>query len=189
MRPTPGQRCDDEQQKLSTSISRNLQWNLHKRATDVQTTCKVLHRHANVLVAHPRVGRNTTYVDGKYRVAYVTPLAPSLSLTVPVTRKNRKSKQDSRNAGKPMTYLSSGIDSSMTTKNSTNKQLAVWMLICRYHHHWREKDSTRKDSSVLLHAMIKVKILNITLLAGVGWHHQCLCSPFHNRSRMHNCQQ
>ena len=123
MRPTPGQRCENEQQKLSTSISRNLQWNLHRRATDVQPTCKVLHRHANILVAHPRVGRNTTYVDGKYRVAYVTPLAPSLSLTVPVTRKNRKSKQDSRNAGKPMTYLSSGIDSSMTTKK-LNKQTA-----------------------------------------------------------------
>ena len=53
----------------------------------------------------------------------------------------------------------------------------------------QDKDSTRKNSSGLLHAMIKVKIQKIALLAVVGWHHQCPNSLFHNSSRIHKCQQ
>ena len=53
----------------------------------------------------------------------------------------------------------------------------------------QDKDSTRKNFSGLLHAMIKVKIQKIALLAVVGWHHQCPNSLFHNSSRIHKCQQ
>lgn len=52
----------------------------------------------------------------------------------------------------------------------------------------QDRDSTRKNSSGLLHAMIKVKIQKIALLAVVGLHHQCPNSLFHN-SRIHMRQQ
>jgi hypothetical protein len=91
-----------------------------------------------------------------------------------------------------MKQLTSGIDSSMTTKK-LNKQTAcclhvgmLWYVVIIT---TQDKDSTRKNSSGLLHAMIKVKMQKIALLAVVGWHHQCPNSLFHNSSRIHKCQQ
>ena len=90
-----------------------------------------------------------------------------------------------------MKQLTSGIDSSMTT-NKLNKQTACCLHVDML---WyvgiittQDKDSTRKNSSGLLRAMIKVKIQKIAPLAVVGLHHQCPNSLFHN-SRMHKCQQ